>query len=303
MYVYESNLFFFFAESPIDAKFSGHHKFRLFFDITSVPKKEVLRAAEVTLTRETISRINDGNPPSKSHYRHLLVYDIVKPGVKGKHEPILRLIDSKLIDTRQNTTIKVDVLPAVERWLQNPKHNHGVIVHLVGKGGTKTQAIKHLRLKRGVHDTHQEWSKKQPLLFTYTDDGKNVQSTESFSQRRARRASRGRSRRKDGREQCRRHPMYVDFTDVGWNDWIVAPPGYDAFYCHGDCTFPLADHMNTTNHAILQTLMNSATPSAVPKACCVPTSLNSISMLYLDEENKVVLKNYKDMAVLACGCR
>lgn len=97
--------------------------------------------------------------------------------------------------------------------------------------------------------------------------------------------------------------MYVDFTDVGWNDWIVAPPGYDAFYCAGDCIFPLADHMNTTNHAIVQTLVNSATPSVVPRACCVPTLLNSISMLYLDEENKVVLKNYQDMAVLGCGCR
>lgn len=110
-------------------------------------------------------------------------------------------------------------------------------------------------------------------------------------------------KRKDGRELCKRHSMYVDFNDVGWNDWIVAPPGYDAFYCHGDCTFPLADHMNTTNHAIVQTLMNSATPGTVPKACCVPTSLNPISMLYLDEENKVVLKNYQDMAVLGCGCR
>ena len=31
------------------------------------------------------------------------------------------------------------------------------------------------------------------------------------------------------------NPLYVDFSDVGWNDWIVAPLGYHAFYCHREC--------------------------------------------------------------------
>ena len=55
------------------------------------------------------------------------------------------------------------------------------------------------------------------------------------------------------------NPLYVDFSDVGWNDWIVAPPGYHAFYCHGECPFPLADHLNSTNHAIVQTLDRKST--------------------------------------------
>ena len=91
-----------------------------------------------------------------------------------------------------------------------------------------------------------------------------------------------------------KHPFYstryVDFAEVGWNDWIVAPPGYNAQVCHGDCPFPLADHLNATNHAIVQTMVNSVDPSAVPRSCCVPTELSPISMLYLDEYEKVVLK-------------
>ena len=96
---------------------------------------------------------------------------------------------------------------------------------------------------------------------------------------------------------------YVDFAEVGWNDWIVAPPGYNAQFCHGDCPFPLADHLNATNHAIVQTMVNSVDPSAVPRSCCVPTELSPISMLYLDEYEKVVLKNYENMVVEGCGCR
>ena len=104
------------------------------------------------------------------------------------------------------------------------------------------------------------------------------------------------------RARCRRHPLYVDFKDVGWNKWIVAPSGYDAFFCLGECRFPLADHMNSSSHAMVQTLVNSVN-GAVPKACCVPTALSPIAMLYLDQHDRVVLKNYQDMVVEGCGCR
>lgn len=39
-------------------------------------------------------------------------------------------------------------------------------------------------------------------------------------------------------------------------DWIIAPEGYAANYCDGECSFPLNAHMNATNHAIVQTLVN-----------------------------------------------
>ena len=111
-------------------------------------------------------------------------------------------------------------------------------------------------------------------------------------------------RRKNRQHQpCKRHKMYVDFRKVGWDDWIVAPPGFDAFRCQGECRFPLADHLNGTNHAIVQTLVNGVTPSAVPQACCVPTDTSPISMLYLDEYGKITLNNYEDMVVEGCGCR
>ncbi len=38
-------------------------------------------------------------------------------------------------------------------------------------------------------------------------------------------------------------------------DWIIAPEGYAAYYCEGECAFPLNSYMNATNHAIVQTLV------------------------------------------------
>lgn len=214
------------------------------------------------------------------------------------------MIDSKKVFTHENETVKLDVTPAVERWLKDPSQNHGLLI-VVNSGSVNNSVsvnTKHLRLKRDLN--HKDWKSVEPVLFTFTDDEKYSKKSVSFENRkRSKRALPRKHKRKDGREHCRRHELYVDFVDVGWNDWIVAPPGYDAFYCSGNCPFPLSDHFNSTNHAIVQTLVNAVFPNTAPKACCVPTALAPISMLYVDEENKVVLKNYQDMSVLGCGCR
>jgi len=61
--------------------------------------------------------------------------------------------------------------------------------------------------------------------------------------------------------------------------------------------------MNATNHAIVQSLVHSVRPTAVPEPSCTPTELSPISMLYLDEYGTVVLKNYENMVIEGCGCR
>ncbi|OXB63400.1 hypothetical protein ASZ78_004841 [Callipepla squamata] len=85
-------------------------------------------------------------------------------------------------------------------------------------------------------------------------------------------------------------------------DWIIAPKGYAANYCDGECSFPLNAHMNATNHAIVQTLVHLMNPDYVPKPCCAPTKLNAISVLYFDDNSNVILKKYRNMVVRACGC-
>lgn len=308
----------------MDEKFQSPNNFRLSFDVSGMPLDEKLQAAELSLSRvlsssearkenKTGSDKEEGGR-KKDGVLRILVHDIVRPGIRGKRKPLLRLIDSKTVKEQSNMTISLDVQPAVVRWLDERDHNHGLLIQISDSeknsngsrrsSSSSRQKEKHVRLRRSLEESNEAWSSTRPTLFTYTDDGKRKMATaDEIIERRERRATLRKNRRKDGREICRRHALYVDFADVGWNDWIVAPPGYDAFYCHGDCPFPLSDHLNSTNHAIVQNLVYSTNPNIVPKACCVPTALSSISMLYLDEENKVVLKNYQDMAVLGCGCR
>ncbi|KAM9409985.1 growth/differentiation factor 5 [Pholidichthys leucotaenia] len=105
------------------------------------------------------------------------------------------------------------------------------------------------------------------------------------------------------RPRCHRRRLHVNFKEMGWDDWIIAPLEYDAYHCDGACDFPIRSHLEPTNHAIIQTLINSMDPESTPPTCCVPTRLSPISILYIDSANNVVYKQYEDMVVESCGCR
>ncbi|XP_059687611.1 embryonic growth/differentiation factor 1 [Gavia stellata] len=102
---------------------------------------------------------------------------------------------------------------------------------------------------------------------------------------------------------CKSRRLYISFSDVGWENWIIAPQGYMANYCLGECPFPLTAELNSTNHAILQTMVHSLDPEGTPQPCCVPVRLSPISILYYDNNDNVVLRHYEDMVVDECGCR
>lgn len=286
--------------SKIDHRFPNDHRFRLFFNLSVVPTDEKARGADVVLHRAK----------GAIGYQRLMIYDIVKPGHRGHSPPILRLLDSVSLGPGEGT-VTADALDAARRWLEEPKNNYGLLVRVIEEDEQGSDAkLPHVRVRRRASDQEADWHKAQPLLLLYTEDSRAREAREKGEtpvsrMRRAaqRRGHRAHHRRKEVRENCQRKPLFVDFQDVGWSDWIVAPQGYDAYYCQGDCPFPLTDHLNGTNHAIVQTLVNSVNPATVPKACCVPTELSSISMLYLDELNNLVLKHYQDMAVEGCGCR
>ncbi|XP_075071428.1 growth/differentiation factor 5 [Mixophyes fleayi] len=126
-----------------------------------------------------------------------------------------------------------------------------------------------------------------------------------FNQRRKRRAPFPARKRpnKNSKARCSKKPLHVNFKDMGWDDWIIAPLEYEAYHCEGLCEFPLRSHLEPTNHAVIQTLMNSMDPETTPPTCCVPTRLSPISILYIDSANNVVYKQYEDMVVESCGCR
>ncbi|XP_024594876.1 growth/differentiation factor 2 [Neophocaena asiaeorientalis asiaeorientalis] len=131
------------------------------------------------------------------------------------------------------------------------------------------------------------------------DDEEDVQSHTAVSSSSARR-----KRSAGANNHCQKTSLRVNFEDIGWDSWIIAPKEYDAFECKGGCFFPLADDVTPTKHAIVQTLVHLKFPMKVGKACCVPTKLSPISILYKDDMGVPTLKyHYEGMSVAECGCR
>ncbi|KAH1167372.1 growth/differentiation factor 10 [Mauremys mutica] len=114
------------------------------------------------------------------------------------------------------------------------------------------------------------------------------------------------ARRKQWNEPriCSRRYMKVDFADIGWNEWIISPKSFDAYYCAGACEFPMPKIVRPSNHATIQSIVKAVgIIPGIPEPCCVPDKMNSLSVLFLDENKNVVLKVYPNMSVETCACR
>ncbi|XP_054154311.1 growth/differentiation factor 8-like [Oppia nitens] len=91
---------------------------------------------------------------------------------------------------------------------------------------------------------------------------------------------------------CCRESFYVNFTTIGWNDWILQPPGYYGNYCRGKCDISNARYHHTT--------VIGKYPAI--SLCCSPREMSHISLIYLDDTGTVYQKNLNNMVVDACDC-
>ena len=152
--------------------------------------------------------------------------------------------------------------------------------------------------------------KDKGLVVMFSNDKTKKNEEEQFLKGRTKRGAR-RGRRKDRKSHsrrrnkalCRRRKMYVNFDDFGWTNWIIAPKGYEAYYCRGSCAFPIPGHLNPTSHAVIQSTISSMNSQFMKPACCVPDKLKSIAMLYLDTNDRVVYQKKEDMVVVSCACK
>lgn len=146
-----------------------------------------------------------------------------------------------------------------------------------------------------------------PILLLSYSKVKKKRPRRSIQEEESEEADGPRRRRKNS---CRRRSLYVDFAQIAYDEWVVAPPGYEAYQCSGKCFYPFGDHLSPTKHAIVQTLVHGALQGVeggskpVGRACCVPTRLAPTSLLYVDASGTLTYQyGYEDMVVVECGCR
>ncbi|XP_057682456.1 growth/differentiation factor 10b [Corythoichthys intestinalis] len=103
---------------------------------------------------------------------------------------------------------------------------------------------------------------------------------------------------------CTRRYLKVDFADIGWSEWVLAPKSFDAYYCAGSCGFPIPKVVRPSNHATIQSIVRAVgIVPGIPEPCCVPEKMSPLSVLFLDPGRNMVLKVYPGMSVDTCTCR
>ncbi|KAK0171257.1 hypothetical protein PV328_009007 [Microctonus aethiopoides] len=274
---------------------------RLWFDVSEVPPGENIIGAELRLyrTMEMKHRRNRGSFMITA-YRVLRVED-------GSKE--LQYIDSINTTSGKEGWLTLNISSCLQHWVNNQEGNRGLYLSVHPAD-------------RSVHEMRPEDvgivgfrgdADKQPFMVGFFKSS-GIREKKVRQKRDARRRRKSESSSLEYRNPytdpaiqynsrtCKIQTLYVSFRDLQWQDWIIAPDGYDAYYCSGECNFPLNAHMNATNHAIVQTLVHLVNPGKVPKPCCAPTKLSAISVLYFLDESNVILKKYKNMVVKSCGC-
>ncbi|XP_058932732.1 bone morphogenetic protein 6 [Kogia breviceps] len=279
-----------------------HHK-EFKFNLSQIPEGEAVTAAEFRIYKDCVFG------SFKNQTFLVGIYQVLQE--QQHRDSDLFLLDTRAVWASEEGWLEFDITATSNLWVLTPQHNMGLQLSVVTRDGLDiSPRAAGLVGRDGPYD-------KQPFMVAFFKASEvHVRSTRSAAGRR-RQQSRNRSapaqdvsrassasdyNSSELKTACRKHELYVSFQDLGWQDWIIAPKGYAANYCDGECSFPLNAHMNATNHAIVQTLVHLMNPEYVPKPCCAPTKLNAISVLYFDDSSNVILKKYRNMVVRACGC-
>ncbi|XP_008579283.1 PREDICTED: bone morphogenetic protein 10 [Galeopterus variegatus] len=307
------------------ATFHGLRKYPLLFNV-SIPHHEEVIMAELRLytmvQRDRI--IYDGVD------RKITIFEVLESKGDSKGERSMLVLVSGEIYGTNSEWETFDVTDATRRWQKSGSSTHQLEVHIESRHDEAEDAGRgHLEIDTSAQNKH------DPLLIVFSDDQSSDKEQkeelnemiaheqlmeldnlgmDGFSSGPGEEAllqmrsniiydSTARIRRNAKGNYCKRTPLYIDFKEIGWDSWIIAPPGYEAYECRGVCNYPLAEHLTPTKHAIIQALVHLKNAQKASKACCVPTKLEPISILYLDKGVVTYKFKYEGMAVSECGCR
>ncbi|XP_032122733.1 growth/differentiation factor 2 [Sapajus apella] len=297
----------------------------LLFNI-SIPRHEQITRAELRLYVSCQNHVD----PSHDLKGSMIIYDVLDgTDAWGGAAGTKNFLVSQ--DIRDEGWETLEVSSAVKRWVRadstKSKNKLEVTVESHRKGCDKldisvppgsgnlpffvvfsndhSSGAKEARLElREMIGHEQESVLKKQSRDGSTEAGESSHEEDVDSQVAAGPTLARRKRSAGAGSHCQKTSLLVNFEDIGWDSWIIAPKEYEAYECKGGCFFPLADDVTPTKHAIVQTLVHLKFPTKVGKACCVPTRLNPISVLYKDDMGVPTLKyHYEGMSVAECGCR
>uniref|UniRef100_A0A146LIR5 Inhibin beta B chain n=3 Tax=Lygus hesperus TaxID=30085 RepID=A0A146LIR5_LYGHE len=106
-----------------------------------------------------------------------------------------------------------------------------------------------------------------------------------------------------GTTECCRESLQVSFKDIGWDDWVIQPTDYNAYFCKGTCANAATISLSKAPyHTIMRkyNLISHRHLDVIP--CCTPARLSPLQVIYKDQNNTIFQRIIQDLTVESCGC-
>uniref|UniRef100_A0A6P7G4I2 Inhibin beta chain n=1 Tax=Diabrotica virgifera virgifera TaxID=50390 RepID=A0A6P7G4I2_DIAVI len=149
----------------------------------------------------------------------------------------------------------------------------------------------HIHLFNNVNERSLKANTNRPFLVIHTDP-----STAKRVRRRAIDCS------EDSGNQCCKQRFYVSFKALGWDDWVIAPQGYYANYCRGDCGHHRTPDTYVTYHTHVIEEARKTQQLSGMTPCCAPLKFSSMSLIYYGPDSTIIKRDLPKMVVDECGC-
>ncbi|MCL4148504.1 UNVERIFIED_CONTAM: hypothetical protein GTU68_029861, partial [Idotea baltica] len=207
--------------------------------------------------------------------------------------PSGKLVSSLHITVEDVGWRSLDVTEAIQWWFTRPGEQLRLLVDCSSCSGELKAELFTSRKHKGAHKpgSRRLESTNRPFL--------EIRTSPSPSRRLARRALQC---DKDTKMCCKQN-LSVSFKDLGWDDWIIAPSGYQANFCKGSCSslYRTLDSFSNFYSQIAEELKRKLLVETLTQ-CCAPTRLSPMSLIYLDEASNIIVRNVPGMVVEECGC-
>ncbi|XP_001362737.1 inhibin beta A chain [Monodelphis domestica] len=278
-------------------------------DLSVVERAEIWLFLKVPKANRTRTKVTIRLYQNQKQSQSSLSDEAEVVGIKGERSE--QLISEKAVDARKSTWHIFPVSSSIQRLLDQGKSS--LDVRIVCDQCQETGANLVLSGKKKKKEEEGEGRKKEAGEGGAGGDEEKEQTHRPFLMMQARQSEDHPHRRRrrglecDGKVNiCCKKQFFVSFKDIGWNDWIIAPTGYHANYCEGECPSHIAGtsgsslsfHSTVINHY----RMRGHSPFSNLKSCCVPTKLRPMSMLYYDDGQNIIKKDIQNMIVEECGC-
>ncbi|XP_032332617.1 growth/differentiation factor 9 isoform X1 [Camelus ferus] len=103
--------------------------------------------------------------------------------------------------------------------------------------------------------------------------------------------------------ECELHDFRLSFSQLKWDNWIVAPHKYNPRYCKGDCPRAAGHRYGSPVHTMVQNVIHEKLDPSVPHSSCVPAKYSPLSVLTIETDGSIAYKEYEDMIATQCTCR